>query len=258
MSQINIALAASISGKETYSLSRSVLIEERTAIWCPSCAEIDPQLNDVQRSHGMRIAMVALHVGDEFENDASRERMEYQNKTHTGNFGTPSFFVDGLMTAEGYDSWNDVQRKILTQELSRGNPTQINVSYNQEIEYEKPPHGQLSILILEHEKKVPEGVENPGGVDRDRVLVGYIVVDDNGTEVKSLGVTNPSQIEKWSLIFIHEPVNGGEPYGVFELSNRILTQEISDLLFEIVFITSMLGAILIFMPKNKFPDSEEE
>ena len=43
---------------------RSLLVEEITATWCPTCAEIDPELVQVADSHGSRIAMVALHPTD--------------------------------------------------------------------------------------------------------------------------------------------------------------------------------------------------
>ena len=55
---------------EEYSLKRTVLVEERTAIWCTSCAEIDPELSVVAKSHGARTAIVGIHVNDAFENDA--------------------------------------------------------------------------------------------------------------------------------------------------------------------------------------------
>ena len=103
----------------TVELGRTILIEERTANWCPTCASIDPELEDVADSHGARVAIVGLHTSDAFENDASRERINYQNQTNDGNYGTPTFFVDSDLTAEGYDAWSDVQKRILTQENSR-------------------------------------------------------------------------------------------------------------------------------------------
>ena len=94
---------------EEHWLKRTVLVEERTAIWCPSCAEIDPELAIVAKSHGARTAIVALHVDDAFENDASLARIEYQKQIDDSPYGTPTFFVDGIKTAEGYDAWGDVQ-----------------------------------------------------------------------------------------------------------------------------------------------------
>ena len=55
-------------------------MRERTAIWCPSCAEIDPELAIVAESHGARTAIVGIHVSDEFENEASLARIEYQKQ----------------------------------------------------------------------------------------------------------------------------------------------------------------------------------
>ena len=42
----------------------SILVEEYTATWCPSCAEIDPDLGIVAEEHGSRIAMVSYHPDD--------------------------------------------------------------------------------------------------------------------------------------------------------------------------------------------------
>jgi len=45
-------------------MGRSLLVEEVTTTWCPSCAEIDPFLMGVADAHGSRIAMVAYHPSD--------------------------------------------------------------------------------------------------------------------------------------------------------------------------------------------------
>ena len=110
---------------EEYWLKRTILVEERTAIWCPSCAEIDPELAIVAESHGARTAIVGIHVSDEFENEASLARIEYQKQIDDTEYGTPTFFVDGIKTAEGYDAWDDVQSRILTQENNRGAPEEM-------------------------------------------------------------------------------------------------------------------------------------
>ena len=110
---------------EEYKLERTILVEERTAIWCQSCAEVDPELAIVAKSHGSRTAIVGIHVTDEFENDASLARVEYQKQTDPTVYGTPTFFVDGIKTAEGYDAWSDVQSRILTQENNRMAPEEM-------------------------------------------------------------------------------------------------------------------------------------
>ena len=51
--------AAMAEGIEEHWLKRTVLVERRTSIWCPSCADIDPELAIVAKSHGARTAIVA-------------------------------------------------------------------------------------------------------------------------------------------------------------------------------------------------------
>ena len=52
---------------EEHWLKRTVLVEERTSIWCPSCAEIDPELvivaNHIAQHSDCRIAwMMSLRM----------------------------------------------------------------------------------------------------------------------------------------------------------------------------------------------------
>ena len=53
----------------------SILVEEYTATWCPSCAEIDPDLGIVAEEHGSRIAMVSYHPDDGV--DAFDQKLQY-------------------------------------------------------------------------------------------------------------------------------------------------------------------------------------
>ena len=39
---------------------RTILVEELSATWCASCAEIDPYLQQVADSHGSRISIVTV------------------------------------------------------------------------------------------------------------------------------------------------------------------------------------------------------
>ena len=141
-------------------LKRTILVEERTAIWCPSCAEIDPELELVAESHGSRIAIVGIHVTDEFENNASRARVQYQKQVDNSSYGTPTFFVDGLKTAEGYGAWEDVQKRILTQENKKTSPVEIAYDLSDaDFDLEAPEIGQLTIMVLEHGKEVPDDAD---------------------------------------------------------------------------------------------------
>ena len=217
---------------EEYWLKRTILVEERTAIWCPSCAEIDPELAIVAKSHGARTAIVGLHVDDAFENDASLARIEYQKQIDDSPYGTPKFFVEGVKTAEGYDAWSDVQDRILSQENSRGTPEELAmILTGEDIQLPTPGYGQITLMVLEHNKEVPAGVDNPGEDVRDRVLVGMKVVDSEGNTSEFGDLDLP---ESWSLVMVHEPVEGGEPYGVVEISNLEYEEKSSNELLLIV------------------------
>ena len=241
---------------ETYSLQRTILVEERTAIWCESCAEIDPELATVARSHGSRTAIVGLHVSDSFENDAVRARIEYQNQTDPEPYGTPTFFVDGVKTAQGYGAWSDVQKRILTQENNREAPENLEMIFDgTDVELPIPESGQITLMVLEHEKLVPEGESNPGEKTRDRVLIGMEVMDSFGNKSSYGDLDLP---ELWSLIMIHEPVEGGEPYGVVEITNQVFDSDGDENLLAIVALCILLGALLVFIPQKISLNNEEE
>ena len=241
---------------EEHWLLRTVLVEERTAIWCPSCAEIDPELSLVANSHGARTAIVGLHVDDAFTNDASIARIAYQMQTDATEYGTPTFFVDGVKTAEGYDAWSDVQKRILTQENRRESPEKIALSLiDDQVVVPTPEFGQLTIMVVQHAKEVPAGVENEGEDTRDRVLIGMKVVNAEGNVTVYGEMELP---ESWSVILIHEPEEGGEPYGVVEISNKEFEETGDNNLLMILGICVFLGALLVFTPNKKPPIPEEE
>ena len=63
----------------TEKMGRTLLIEEVTTTWCPTCADIDPYLKGVADAHGSRIAMVAYHPTDgedAFQPEAAQHGIE--------------------------------------------------------------------------------------------------------------------------------------------------------------------------------------
>ena len=242
----------------TVELGRTILIEERTANWCPTCASIDPELEDVADSHGARVAIVGLHTSDAFENDASRERINYQNQTNDGNYGTPTFFVDSDLTAEGYDAWSDVQKRILTQENSRTKAEPMSFTITEgEVITETPAYGQISIMLLEHGKIVPAGGDdNPGEKTRDRVLIAMTVIYSNGSISQYEDMSSFPQ--SWSIVIVHEPIDGGEPYGVVEVAYREIGDLEDSMLLWIIIGSLLIGGLMIFIPTQKPRKTEEE
>ena len=150
---------------------RTLLVEEITATWCPTCAEVDPELMQVADSHGSRIALVALHPTDgedAFMPPASQHRIErLQTSNPDLQTSTPTFVVEGGEPRIGYDGWQDVQRDILTVELERQQVSELafevertDDGYRATVTHSSfsgAADGQLTFLVLEHHKAMPSG-----------------------------------------------------------------------------------------------------
>ena len=262
------AVAIAPSGLLDHPLStgtggRTMLVEEVTATWCPSCAEIDPELVRVADSHGSRIALIALHPSDgedDFQPPASQYRIDRINALRDEPVvSTPTFVVEGGEARVGYEAWTDVQRDILSTELERDGMSELaftvtpendmfRVTLN-ELRLVDSPGTQLTYMVLEHDKQVSSSSTNPGGPTRDRVLVGIAeCAVDSGTVTEHLGLVNATTAdgcehdfsvvfnatEHWSVVLVHEHINnnGTTPsdasLGAVELAYRPISSSSSD------------------------------
>ncbi|MGB1366061.1 MAG: hypothetical protein ACPH9F_06700 [Candidatus Poseidoniaceae archaeon] len=235
----------------------SILVEEYTATWCPSCAEIDPDLGIVAEEHGSRISMVSYHPDDgvdAFGPEAAQHRIERLRIQHPEMVSTPSFVVNNGEVREGVPSWPDVQSDILRSESNQREYTDLTVTAETNETHLTvtlmPPHAsefvnntQYSILFVQHKKTVPSGFDNPGEDYRDRVLFALAEFPLQGPFV-SIGSTIdapfvasvPSQgLDEWSVIVIHEYTNealanrslvNSQPLGVVEIS--VLSSSLED------------------------------
>ena len=273
---------------QTYSVSggRSILIEEYTATWCPSCAEIDPYLMDFANTHGPRVAMVAYHPTDDvdaFQPLAAQNRIDRLQITHPNIGSTPTFIVEAGPLRIGPESWIDVNYDLLDEEVKRQSFTQLKLDIKQTnetwtatakvVDNDSIDDGQLTIMIVQHEKIVPEGFDNPGGPTRDRVLIAIAECDINSSIITSevnllsakttsciddFSVTFSPENEVFSVLLIHEPTksqleNGSSgTFGVVEYKSQIFTVTQSNfdnsiLIFAFIFI----GAALIINLRRK-------
>ena len=273
---------------QTYSVSggRSILIEEYTATWCPSCAEIDPYLMDFANTHGPRVAMVAYHPTDDvdaFQPLAAQNRIDRLQITHPNIGSTPTFIVEAGPLRIGPESWIDVNYDLLDEEVKRQSFTQLKLDIRQTnetwtatakvVDNDSIDDGQLTIMIVQHEKIVPEGFDNPGGPTRDRVLTAIAECDVNSSIITSevnllsakttsciddFSVTFSPENEVFSVLLIHEPTksqleNGSSgTFGVVEYKSQIFTVTQSNfdnsiLIFAFIFI----GAALIINLRRK-------
>jgi thiol-disulfide isomerase/thioredoxin len=269
---------------DTVSGGRSILIEEYTATWCPSCAEIDPYLMDFANTHGSRIAMVAYHPSDDvdaFQPLAAQNRINRLQITHPDLASTPTFIVEDGALRVGPDSWPDVNSDILDEEVKRQSYTHLKLDIQQDndtwtasaevIENDSIVEGQLTIMIVQHQKIVPDGFDNPGGETRDRVLTAIAECEINSstiisninllsaqttTCVEDFTVTFTPENEFFSVLLIHEPTtsqleNGTiGTFGVVEYkSNNVISTQGDYVMIDnsiIIFAFMFLGFALIF------------
>ena len=276
---------------QTYNVSggRSILIEEYTATWCPSCAEIDPYLMEFAYAHGPRVAMVAYHPSDDvdaFQPLAAQNRIERLQITHPDIGSTPTFIVEAGPLRIGPDSWPDVNSDILNEEVKRQSYTQLILDIQQNndtwtvtakvVDNDSIDYGQLTIMIVQHEKIVPEGFDNPGGPTRDRVLTAIAECDINSSTITSevnllsaettscvddFSVTFSPENEVFSVLLIHEPTksqleNGSSgTFGVVEYkSNNVISTQGDYVMIDnsiIIFAFILIGCALIINMRRK-------
>ena len=273
---------------QTYSVSggRSILIEEYTATWCPSCAEIDPYLMEFAYAHGSRIAMVAYHPSDDvdaFQPLAAQNRIDRLLITHPEIGSTPTFIVEAGSLRIGPDSWPDVNSDILNEEVKRQSYTKLRLEIQQNndtwtatakvVDNDSIDDGQLTIMFVQHEKIVPEGFDNPGGPTRDRVLTAIAECDINSSIITSevnllssettsciddFSVTFSPENEVFSVLLIHEPTksqleNGSSgTFGVVEYKSQIFTATQSNFDNSIlIYAFILIGAALIINLRRK-------
>jgi len=192
---------------------------------------------------------------------------------------------DGALRV-GPESWPDVNLDILDEEIKRQSYTRLSLDILQDndtwtasakaIDNNSIIDGQLTIMIVQHQKIVPDGFDNPGGDTRDRVLMAIAECDINSstiiseinllsaqttTCVEDFTVTFTPGNEFFSVLLIHEPTtsqleNGTiGTFGVVEYksNNEISTQGGSDLIDNSILIYAFIFigfALIVKMRKN--------
>mgnify|MGYP003347440926 FL=1 len=210
---------------------RTLLVEELSATWCKSCAEIDPYLQQVADAHGSRISIVTYHPTDgedAFQPAAANHRIERMKLVNPEIGATPSFVVESGQLRIGPDSWPDVQKDILKAETNRQEVSDLSFTISQEganysatisssklknVTYET----QLTFLLMAHELEMPKDFFNPGENHRDRVVIATSSCNVATNSIHNIGFLNASTSDclndftvkfpvdgKFSLVLIHE------------------------------------------------------
>jgi thiol-disulfide isomerase/thioredoxin len=259
---------------------RTILVEELSATWCASCAEIDPYLQQVADSHGSRISIVTYHPTDgedAFQPEAASHRINRMKMINPELGSTPAFVVEGGEVRVGPNSWPDVQKDILKKETENQQYSQLGFNINKNLDQYTAKitnfnpisveyNTQVTFILMKHELTVPEGFVNPAGDYRDRVVTGVAtcnLIENNVTQ--SLGFTAASSdncsdnfsvsfndSEKFSLVLIHESTENeldnnsalGENLGLVEFAYRDITIEDTDNYLSIVVISIISIGVL--------------
>ena len=270
----------------TVSGGRTVLVEELSATWCVSCAEIDPYLQQVADAHGSRISIVTYHPSDgedAFQPAAAKHRIERMKLVNPQIGATPSFVVESGQLRIGPDSWPDVQKDILKAETNRqevsklgftiakdGNNYSASISSVEliEVTYET----QITFLLMNHELEMPDGFFNPGENHRDRVITATSYCNIGTNITQNIGFSDSTATDclrdftvnftndgMFSLVLIHEATNEvllsspnlANSLGVVEFAYRDIQIDSQTNIMPIVFMSIIsIGCIWALIDKK--------
>ena len=241
-----------VEGIETNGGS-TIILEEYTATWCQTCAEIDPDVKELVSMHDERVALIALHPADgvdDLGNYASSKRINYLFNNSL-MIQSPTFLLDGDIVMKGANEINMLNSKIMQTQSKKSNFTKINLSVKKvnnsiefEMELDSKLSGNVNIMIIEN-KLVSENYV--GELNRfDNVLVEMISIDlDNYNLI--------SGTEEWSFVITNSTTNKINIYAKYNIDGKMNVENIGFLASHEVQndnMTSVLGAVKIIQGEN--------
>ena len=241
-----------VEGIETNGGS-TIILEEYTATWCQTCAEIDPDVKELVSMHDERVALIALHPADgvdDLGNYASSKRINYLFNNSL-MIQSPTFLLDGDIVMKGANEINMLNSKIMQTQSKKSNFTKINFSVKKvnnsiefEMELDSKLSGNVNIMIIEN-KLVSENYV--GELNRfDNVLVEMISIDlDNYNLI--------SGTEEWSFVITNSTNNKINIFAKYNIDGKMNVENIGFLASHEVQndnMTSVLGAVKIIQGEN--------
>ena len=191
-----ISTMAQTSQETSFSSSGSaatVLIEEHTATYCITCAEIDPMLLTFLEDNGNRAIRVAMHpLGeDPLGSNISSHRLTL----HGGELSvTPTFVMDGRVVSQGFVDRIDMQMNLRSSEITKEGVLSIKgeVDVNQNTLRVTSPglvlgaDEHLTIFIVEREVSLKPGTAS-NGLDKNhdvaRAMLSMEVGGNTSSEI---------------------------------------------------------------------------
>ena len=169
----------------------TVLIEEHTATYCQTCAQIDPMVLDFLRDNGNRAIRVALHppADDLLGTEISTHRLSLSGENLSV---TPTFVMDGDVVSQGYVDRTDMQLNLRSAELDKRGilslEAEVLVSGNA-IQVSSPslslePNQRLTIFLVER-VVVHDFRTSPNGLDQNHDVARAMISIDNENDVKA-------------------------------------------------------------------------
>ncbi len=169
----------------------TVLIEEHTATYCQTCAQIDPMVLDFLRDNGNRAIRVALHppADDLLGTEISTHRLSLSGENLSV---TPTFVMDGDVVSQGYVDRTDMQLNLRSAELDKRGilslEAEVLVSGNA-IQVSSPslslePNQRLTIFLVER-VVVHDFGTSPNGLDQNHDVARAMISIDNENDVKA-------------------------------------------------------------------------
>ena len=241
-----------VEGIETNGGS-TIILEEYTATWCQTCAEIDPDVKELVSMHDERVALIALHPADgvdDLGNYASSKRINYLFNNSL-MIQSPTFLLDGDIVMKGANEISMLNSKIMQTQSKKSNFTKINLSVKKvnnsiefQMELDSKLSGNVNIMIIEN-KLVSENYV--GELNRfDNVLVEMISIDlDNYNLI--------SGTEEWSFVITNSTNNKINIFAKYNIDGKMNVENIGFLASHEVQndnMTSVLGAVKIFQGEN--------
>tara|TARA_X000001036_G_scaffold20319_1_gene17030 strand:- start:1747 stop:2610 length:864 start_codon:yes stop_codon:yes gene_type:complete len=191
-----ISTMAQTSQEASFSSSGSaatVLIEEHTATYCITCAEIDPMLLTFLEDNGNRAIRIAMHpLGeDPLGSNISSHRLTL----HGGELSvTPTFVMDGRVVSQGFVDRIDMQMNLRSSEITKEGVLSIKgeVDVNQNTLRVTSPglvlgaDEHLTIFIVEREVSLKPGTAS-NGLDKNhdvaRAMLSMEVGGNTSSEI---------------------------------------------------------------------------
>ena len=169
----------------------TVLIEEHTATYCQTCAQIDPMVLDFLRDNGNRAIRVALHppADDLLGTEISTHRLSLSGENLSV---TPTFVMDGDVVSQGYVDRTDMQLNLRSAELDKRGilslQAEVLVSGNA-IQVSSPslslePNQRLTIFLVER-VVVHDFGTSPNGLDQNHDVARAMISIDDENDVKA-------------------------------------------------------------------------